>query len=33
MKIEACFSDKPLGHFNQVLHVNFKIHGNEILLT
>ena len=31
--IETCFSQKPLGHFNQILYVSFWVHGNENVLT
>ena len=32
MKIKTCFSQKPLGGFNQILYVSFKVHGNEFFL-
>ena len=33
MKLKTCPSQKPLGHFNQILYVSFKGQGNENLLT
>ena len=32
MKIKTRFSQKPLGHFNQILYVSFYVHGKENLL-
>ena len=32
MKIKTCFSQKPLGHFNQIVYVSFKVHRNENLI-
>ena len=32
MEIKTCFSQKPLGHFNQILYVSFQVQGNENLL-
>ena len=32
LKIKTCFSQKPPGHFNQILYVSLKVHGNENLL-
>ena len=32
MKIKTGFSQKPLGHFKQILHTGFQVHGNENLL-
>ena len=31
MKIKTGFSQKPLGHFNQILHESFQVHVNEYL--
>ena len=28
MKIKTIFSQNPFGHFNQILCVNFYVHGN-----
>ena len=33
MKIKLAFSQKPLGHFNQILCACFWVHGNETLLA
>ena len=33
MKIKTCFSQKPLGHFSQILYASFSVHGNVNLLT
>ena len=30
MKIKICLSQKPLGHFNQMLYVSFYFHKNKI---
>ena len=32
MKIKTRFSQKPLGHFNQILYVSFQVQRNENLL-
>ena len=31
MKLKTCFSQKPLGHFNQILYVSFRVNENENL--
>ena len=31
MKIKTDISQKPLGHFNQILHASFQVHGKENL--
>ena len=31
MKIKTGFSQKPLSHFNQILHASFHVHGMENL--
>ena len=31
MKIKIDFSQRPLGHYNQILHASFHVHGNEHL--
>ena len=31
MKIKTGFSQKPLGHFNQILRASFQVHGKENL--
>ena len=31
LQIKTCFSQTPLGHFNQILYVRFLVHGNKNL--